>query len=70
VLATAGTPPPVIEKLNGELGRILALPDVRALYLVGGLHAVSSSAAEFGAYITSEREKWTKVAKAGGIRAE
>jgi len=70
VLATAGTPPAVIDKLNGELARILALPDVRALYLVGGLHAVSSSAAEFASYIASEREKWTKIAKAGGIRAE
>ena len=70
VLATAGTPPAVIEKLNGELARILSLPDVRTLYLVGGLHATSSSAAEFAAYIASEREKWTKVAKAGGIRAE
>ncbi len=70
VLATAGTPQPVIEKLNGELARILALPDLRAQYLVGGLHAVSSSSAEFAAYIASEREKWTKVARAGGIKAE
>lgn len=70
VLATAGTPPAVIEKLNAELVRILALPDVRAQYLVGGLHATSSSAAEFAAYIASEREKWTKVVKSAGIRAE
>jgi tripartite-type tricarboxylate transporter receptor subunit TctC len=70
VLATAGTPQPVIEKLNGELVRILALPDLRALYLVGGLHATSSSASEFAAYIRNEHEKWGKVAKSGGIRAE
>ena len=70
VLATAGTPQAVIEKLNSELVRILALPDVRAQYLVGGLHAVSSSAAEFAAYIASERDKWTKVVKSAGVRAE
>ena len=70
LLATAGTPQPVIEKLNGELVRILALPDLRAQYLVGGLHAASSSVAEFAAYIKNEHEKWGKVAKSGGIRVE
>jgi tripartite-type tricarboxylate transporter receptor subunit TctC len=70
VLATAGTPPAVIEKLNGELVRILALPEVRAQYLVGGLHATSSSVAEFSAYIKSEHEKWARVATSAGIRAE
>ena len=70
LLATAGTPLPVIEKLNGELVRILALPDLRALYLVGGLHASSSSAVEFAAFIKNEHEKWGKVAKSGGIRVE
>ncbi len=70
VLATAGTPQAVIEKLHVELVRILAMPDVRAQYLVGGLHAVSSSPADFAAYINAERDKWTRVAKATGIRAE
>ena len=70
VLATAGSPQPAIDKLNTELVRILALPDVRNVYLAAGLHAVSSSVVEFAAYIASEREKWSRVAKAGGIRAE
>ncbi len=70
VLATAGTPQPVIEKLNAELVRILLLPDLRAQYLVAGLHATSSSSAEFAAYIRNEHEKWSRVVKAGGIRAE
>ncbi len=70
VLATAGTPPAVIEKLNGELVRILTLPEVRAQYLVGGLHAGSSSAAQFAAYIKSEHLKWANVAKTAGMRPE
>lgn len=70
VLSTAGTPPPVIEKLNAELVRILTLPDLRAQYLVGGLHATSSSAGEFAAHIRNEHEKWTRVVKSAGIRAE
>jgi tripartite-type tricarboxylate transporter receptor subunit TctC len=70
VLATAGTPQPVIDKLNGELVRILALPDVRRIYLAGGLHAMSSSPGEFAAYIVAEREKWGRVIKAAGIKAQ
>lgn len=70
VLATAGTPQAVIEKLNGELVRILALPDVRSQYLTGGLHAASSTPAQFAAFIRNEHEKWGKVIKAAGIRAE
>ena len=70
VLATAGTPQPVIDKLNGELVRMLALPDVRRIYLAGGLQAMSSSPAQFVAYIGRERDKWGKVVKAAGIRAE
>lgn len=70
VLATAGTPQPVIKKLNAELVRILAAPDLRAQYLVGGLHVASSSAPEFAAYLKSEHDKWSRVVKAAGIRAE
>jgi tripartite-type tricarboxylate transporter receptor subunit TctC len=70
VLATASTPQPVLEKLQAELVRILALPDVRSIYLAGGLHAASSSPAEFAAYIKSEHEKWARVVKATGMRAE
>jgi tripartite-type tricarboxylate transporter receptor subunit TctC len=70
VLAAAGTPQPVIEKLNGELVRILALPELRTIYLAAGLHAGSSSAAEFAAYIRNEHDKWSRVVKSAGIRAE
>ena len=70
VVTTTGTPQANIEKLNGELARILALPEVRAQYLVGGLHAASSSAAAFGSYIASERAKWAKVVKVAEIRVE
>ena len=70
VLVTAGSPQRSIDKLQAELVRILALPDVRALYLAGGLHATSSSAPEFAAYIKSEHEKWGRVVKVAGIKAE
>ena len=71
LLTTAGTPAPVIKKLHAEITRILMLPDVKAIYLNGGMEATaSSSPAEFEAYIRSERERWAKVIKAANIRIE
>ena len=71
LLTTAGTPAPVIQKLYSEAVRILALPEVKTLYLNGGMDTVvSNSPAEFAAYIRSERDKWAKVIKAANIRIE
>ncbi len=70
LLTTAGSPQANIDKLNGELVRILTLPDVRNIYVAAGLHASSSTPAAFGAYIASEREKWVKVAKTFDFKPE
>ena len=71
LFAAAGTPAPVIKKLHAETARILAQPDLKAMYVNGGLDAVaSSSPAEFAAFIRSERGKWAKVIKAANIRIE
>ena len=70
VLVPAATPPAVIDRLNAELVRVLALPEVKAQYLTGGLVAVSSTPAEFSAYIRREYDKWGKVIRDAGIRAD
>lgn len=71
VLAPAGTPPPIVRKLHGEIVRLLTQPSVKATYLGAGLDTVSSSSpAEFDAFIRREREKWAKVIKAAHIRIE
>jgi tripartite-type tricarboxylate transporter receptor subunit TctC len=71
VLTTAGTPAPVIQKLYAEVVRILALPEVKTVYLNSGMETVvSNSPAEFAAYIRSERDKWARVIKAANIRIE
>jgi len=66
----AGTPAEVVERLRAETTRILALPEIRTIYANAGLAAVSSSPAEFGAYMRTEHERWSKVVKSAGIRAE
>ncbi len=70
VMAPAGTPAPVIQKLNGELVRILKLPDVRERMTGLGADIVAGSPAEFAAYLQEEITKWGKVAKQAGVRLD
>jgi tripartite-type tricarboxylate transporter receptor subunit TctC len=68
--APAATPAPIIARLNQEMVRVLALPDVRAQLLPHGIEPVSSSSESFGAFIRQDMEKWARVVKASGVRAE
>jgi tripartite-type tricarboxylate transporter receptor subunit TctC len=69
--APAGTPSPVIDKLNAEVRRILALPDVRAAFVdQQGMTLIGSSPAELAAYMQREIAKWAQVVKATGAKAD
>ena len=69
MLVPAGTPPAITRKLNSEVTRIMALPDVRKRVTDLGADIVANSPQEFSAYIRSEIEKWGKVIKAANITA-
>jgi tripartite-type tricarboxylate transporter receptor subunit TctC len=70
-LARAGTPAPIVAKLQAEMARILALPDVRQ-NLVGtqGMTIIASGPDAFAAYIDQEIVRWAKVVKETGARAD
>jgi len=70
VLAPASTPKPVIQRLNAELTRISKLPEIAEKYSVQGLDPLSSTPEAFGDYLKTEVDKWGKVVKATGARAE
>mgnify|MGYP001222965177 FL=1 len=70
MFAPAGTPKPVIDRLNAEVLRVFRLPDVAERLKTLGLEAVLSSPEELSAYQASEITKWTKVVKESGARAE
>lgn len=70
LLVPAGTPRAIIEKLNAETGKILRSPALKDQFAAQGLDPTPSSPAEFGAYLKSEVEKWGKVVKASGARAD
>jgi len=70
LLAPAGTPAPIIARLNAEAARVLARADVRTTLGAQGLEVASSSPEQFGAHIRSEIAKFSRIAKAAGIKAE
>ena len=70
LLAPAGTPREIVNKVQAETARILVLPEVKARLAADGADAVGNRPEEFAAYIRTEIAKWGKVVKAGGIKLE
>ncbi len=70
MLAPAGTPAAVVERLNAEINAAVADADVRRKAEAAGLQLRSGSAAEFSAFIASETRKWAQIIKAANITAE
>jgi tripartite-type tricarboxylate transporter receptor subunit TctC len=63
LVAPAGTPKPIVDKLAAETQRILKLPDVRERISALGAEVVGDSPEEFNAFMKSELAKWAKVIK-------
>ena len=70
LFAPAGTPAPIINKLNQLVRQGLANPDTRAVMGAQGLDATTSTPQELGELVRSELAKWAKVIKAAGIKPE
>jgi tripartite-type tricarboxylate transporter receptor subunit TctC len=70
LLAPAGTPAPIVARLNAETVKVLGRSDVQAALGNQGLEVKPGTPAEFAAHIKSEIAKFTKIAKAAGIKAE
>jgi tripartite-type tricarboxylate transporter receptor subunit TctC len=70
LFTTAGTPNEIVERLNGELNRILALPDVIEKFTAQGVTPAGSTSAEFRALIASEIRQWTETVRAADIKVE
>jgi tripartite-type tricarboxylate transporter receptor subunit TctC len=70
LLAPAGTPAAVAQKLRDEVAKAVAAPDVIAQFDKQGMVPVASQPAQWGAYIKSELDRWGKVVKESGIKPE
>ena len=70
LVAPAGTPAAIIERLNAALNAALKSDDVRARLAIEGAEPLPSTPAEYAADIDREETQWSKVVKASGAKAE
>jgi tripartite-type tricarboxylate transporter receptor subunit TctC len=70
MFAPAATPRELVRRLNAEINKTLAAPDIRERYAALGLTAAGGPPEQFDRFFRSEIEKWGKVIKAAGLKAE
>jgi tripartite-type tricarboxylate transporter receptor subunit TctC len=70
LLAPAGTPKPIVEKLNREVGRALGSPDVREKLLAQGAEPMPGTPEAFASFMQEEMAKWAPVVKQAGVKLD
>jgi len=70
VMAPAGTPTPIVDKLNDEIARILRRPDVMQAWAQQGAEPIAMSPSEFDAFLRSDIQKWANVVKISGAKVD
>ena len=70
ILAPRATPKPIVDKLSGEIARILKQADNQERFAAGGLEVIASTPDEFRKSIASEIKRWAKVVKDANIKIE
>lgn len=70
VVATGGTPAPIVDRLGAEVAAIVKLPEIRERFAGQALDPVGGTPAEFGAYIREEMARWSGVAKSAKIKLD
>ncbi len=69
-MATGGSPPAAIARLNAEANKALQSPDVRDKLIAQGMYPVGTTPEQFDAHIRSEMAKYAKLIKEAGIKVE
>jgi tripartite-type tricarboxylate transporter receptor subunit TctC len=69
VMAPAGTPKDVVDKLNAGINKVIARPDVKEAWAKQGAVPMVMTPAEFSKYLQADIEKWGGVVKGAGIKA-
>lgn len=68
--APAKTPPEVVGKLNAEINKILAMPDVKKAFLEAGVEPLGGSVQQFETFFRQQSAKWEKVIREANITPE
>jgi tripartite-type tricarboxylate transporter receptor subunit TctC len=70
VMAPTGTPKPIVDKLNAEINKAISKPEVAQVWAKQGAVALVKTSAEFDTYLRADIEKWAKIVKISGAKAE
>jgi tripartite-type tricarboxylate transporter receptor subunit TctC len=70
MLAPAGTPKTIIDRLHGEVVKVLTVPEVKQRLASEGAIAVGNTPAEFDKFIREEIARWSKVIRELGLKAD
>jgi tripartite-type tricarboxylate transporter receptor subunit TctC len=70
LVAPAGTPPAIIERLHREITAVQDLPEVQKQFDADGATVMRMTPAEFGDYMVADMSKWERVVKEAGIKAQ
>jgi tripartite-type tricarboxylate transporter receptor subunit TctC len=70
VVVPAGTPAPIVAKLNADITKALSQPDVKKRLFEEGAEAMPTTPEQFGKMLKAEIAKWTKVVKDANIKAD
>lgn len=68
--APRGTPPEIIERMNAEVQKALASPELKTIWHNSGSDTPKVSLGQFGAMVDSEIKRWAEVVKASGVKLE
>jgi len=68
IMAPAGTPKEVVEKLNAGINKVIARPDVKGAWAKQGAVPLVMTPAEFDKYLRADIDKWANVVKLAGIK--
>jgi len=70
LLVPVATPKDAVTRLHAESMKVIATPDVKQRLDTAGFETLGSTPEQFGSYIRSEVDKWTKVVRAAGVRVD
>jgi tripartite-type tricarboxylate transporter receptor subunit TctC len=70
ILAPAGTPPAVVARINAELQKLVASPEIKTQFAAQGIEPAGGTPEQFGALIRDDSARWGKLIKGANIKAE
>jgi tripartite-type tricarboxylate transporter receptor subunit TctC len=70
IMAPAGTPKPIVDRLNAEIAKVVSNPEVKADWAKQGAVPMTMTPDQFAQYLRDDIEKWAKVVKVSGAKVD